>query len=358
MKPGNFLDFDDLSAPPKPANNEQDFLGSNVGRTDEDKKKSYDVMNRLLDEVEQNENERKEIIKNENKQPDPQSNNTIPSQMNPNDILDFDVTPTSNQPVQNFMNTNGAEISRIEQGHDQSRNISNLDILGETESQPGRDQVPNQILDNANPQTNAEANVNLVTAASDPNMGQPSPTPPKEMPNFDDLDFDDLSAPAKKPQAQTEAPSPAPQQPPTPKEEKAPTPPQVPEPLDQAPAPPKSPQPAVSTGFDDIFDAPPPPKQNTPPPDSQRSLGGNKSIERKRSERLDEDDPNMYADTEGYDDEPGGYFNQNLYHNDDDDDYFSGNEENYDSYKRGDTQKSGYRGSKVEKKPDKNDDFL
>lgn len=317
-------------------------------------------MNRLLEEVQQNENERKQIIQNETNQQSsqPPSNNTIPSQMNPNDILDFDVNPVSgNQPVQNFMNTNGAEISRIEQGHDDlSRNISNLDILGVTDNQQVREPVPNKILDNSTPQTNADANVNLVTAASGQEMGEPSPPPAKEMPNFDDLDFDDLSTPAN-PKPENQTPNPPQETQPQNEQETQPQPqptePQAPEPLDQTPAPPKSPQPAVSTGFDDIFDAPPPPaKQSPQPQDSQKSL------ERKRSERLDEDDANMYADTEGYDDEPGGYFNQNLYHNDDDDDYFSGNEGDYDSYKRGDTQKSGHQGSKVQKKPEQNDDFL
>lgn len=330
-------------------------------------------MNRLLDEVQQNENDRKEIVENNN-QNSPETNNTVPNNMQNNEILDFDATQTNNnhQVDQNFMNTKGVEISRIEQGHDDlSRNMGDLDILAMTDSK-APEQAKDQVLDFSNAQndTTQTAGNNMPSGeAKQENTGLGSQQVPKEMPNFDDLDFDDFSSPIVQPvqpviaevqeivqqPPQTDNTQPKPvsnDNLPTPQLEKS----------NSTPAPPKSPEPQASSGFDDIFDAPKPKPSNPNPSDSninsQRSLKNNKTSGRRKSEKVDEDDAHLYADTEGYDDEPGGYFNQNLYQNDDDEDYFSGGDEHYDSYKRNDTEKNSHRGSKVGKPAKNDDDFL
>lgn len=264
----------------------------------------------------------------------------LPQKITSTEIIDIQNSdPNDLNNIEKFMNTNGAEISRIlKNPNDVSQNMTNLDILGMPSSKEGGNS-------NANSQVPSDKiltiNQNDVIPKTD---------------NADDL-FGDFTKPADTPkQGDFELVSETP---------KEPQPVNVPEPQPddvpilqeiEEPGPPKE-----SGGFEDIFDnvdftnknqsQEPSPKTNAQEnkpeekeePEAPKKEGEEpKKVEEKKKE--DEESfeeqyysPNYYQDTGGYDDEGGDNYYQNNYYGGGSD--YEDEAGSYETYKRDDTNK-------------------
>lgn len=256
----------------------------------------------------------------------------LPQQITSTEIIDIrnsDMNDPNN--IEKFMNTNGAEISRIlKNPNDVSQNLTNMDILGmpsiktdaplsDNTSPPPSDKI--LTLQDAEP---VQPKGDLFGDFSK----QPAPEPPAKQPDFEFVSEPPAESPkpAPEPEAQVDNDGPI---------------------LEQIaePGPPKE-----AGGFDDIFDNVDFNNQDNsqPPVQSKESLKEKKEdspVAKKPEEAKNDDEsfddqyysPNYYQDTGGYDDEGGSNYYQNNYYGGGSDYEDEGGE--YETYKRDDTAK-------------------
>ena len=341
----------------KPQNNFLDFGEEDIpneGRNDQKKKISYDIMNELKPKEEpvnpSPENYpsiSKKVPENtfdEGLLPPVTQTQELPQRITSKEIIDVQTNYDAN--MEGFMNTNGAEISRIlKNPNDVSQNMTNLDILGMPSEKNEGD-----ILDRVSPEQSGQV---LQNEKSEPEGRQQKESQAKE---------EDFGLAAEPDQKKEDPPV----------EDK--TDPENDNPILEAfeePGPPKKDE----GGFDDIFDNPefnnlsaepqkPLPekkekeKPEKPPKAETPVKNEDPPMENKKFEEDSIDDnyysPDYYQDTGGYEDEgESNYYQPNYYGGGSD---YEDEDKDYETYKRDETVKEGEK-SEV-KKQNEAVDFL